>query len=166
MYVLLQIVTVTSAAIAMALPLAHLLEWPGKLRLSREQYMAMQRAYYPGFTYAGLVEPLAVLLAFVLVLWTPPTTPPFWLAAASVILLGAMHGSYWLLTHPINRFWMAEARLASAGARFFGSERLPFERLQAEGNWRELRRRWELSHGLRAALGFAALVLLATAAAL
>jgi hypothetical protein len=34
-------VTVIIVAIVMALPLAHALEWPGKLRLSKDHYLAM-----------------------------------------------------------------------------------------------------------------------------
>ncbi len=41
-----------------ALSLAHALEWPGKMRLTREQYLAVQPIYYPGFTYAGICEPV------------------------------------------------------------------------------------------------------------
>jgi hypothetical protein len=49
MYTALQIMTVMLAAITMALSLAHALELPGKLRLNREQYLAVQTIYYPGF---------------------------------------------------------------------------------------------------------------------
>jgi hypothetical protein len=160
MYSVLKIVTLTTVAVALAMPLAHLLEWPGKLRLSREQYTAMQRVYYPGFTYAGIVEPLNILLAFALVIYAPTAAPPFWLSMAALILVAAMHAAYWLLTHPINKLWLADAKLGGAGAKFFGKE----ERRLQESDWRRLRGRWELSHALRAAIGLAAFVLLAVAA--
>jgi hypothetical protein len=41
------------AAVTMALSLAHALELPGKLRLGKEQYLAVQPIYYPGFTIGG-----------------------------------------------------------------------------------------------------------------
>jgi hypothetical protein len=166
MHYILQIVTLATLAFAMALPMAHLLEWPGKLRLSRAQYMAMQRVYYPGFTYAGLIEPLNILLVFLLVVSTPVATPASWLRMAALIMVVAMHAAYWLVTHPINSFWMAEAKLSGAGAKFFGAGRAPGESLSPEGDWRRLRRRWELSHALRAGFGFGAFLLLAAAAAL
>lgn len=166
MLYVLQILTLATVAIALALPTAHMLEWPGKLRLSREQYMAMQRVYYPGFAYAGLVEPLNMLLVFILVLQTPVATPASWLRMAALIMLASMHAAYWLVTHPINSVWMAEARLGSVGTRFFGAARAPGEILAAEGDWRRLRQRWEGSHALRAGFGFGALLLLAAAAAL
>jgi hypothetical protein len=53
MFEILQIVTLLLVAIAMAQSLAHALEFPGKLRLSREQYLAVQPIYYPGFTIGG-----------------------------------------------------------------------------------------------------------------
>jgi hypothetical protein len=40
----------------MALSLAHALEVPGKLRLNKEQYLAVQTIYYPGFTLGGIAE--------------------------------------------------------------------------------------------------------------
>ena len=49
MYVALQVLTVMLAAVTMALSLAHALEFPGKLRLKKEQYLAVQPIYYPGF---------------------------------------------------------------------------------------------------------------------
>ena len=40
----------------MALALAHALERPGKMRLSKE--LAIQPIYYPGFTFGGTAEPM------------------------------------------------------------------------------------------------------------
>jgi len=166
MLVVLQVLTLTLVAIAVGLVVAHSLEWPGKLRLTREQYLATQQIYYPGFTWAGMAEPLGLLLTFLLVLLTPLATPAFWLDAAGLILLLAMHGAYWLLTHPINRVWLADAELGSAGAGFFGSGRSPPDSLPAERDWRRLRHRWELSHAIRAGFGLCAMVLLLTATAI
>ncbi len=39
---LLQVITVFLVAVAMSLALAHALEFPGKLRLSRQAYLATQ----------------------------------------------------------------------------------------------------------------------------
>ncbi|MBB4274373.1 hypothetical protein [Rhizobium mongolense] len=52
MFQALEILTVLIVAVAMALALAHALELPGKMRLSKEQYLAVQPIYYPGFTSA------------------------------------------------------------------------------------------------------------------
>jgi len=47
------VVTVFLVAVAMALALSHALELPGKMRLDKQTYLAMQPIYYPGFTIGG-----------------------------------------------------------------------------------------------------------------
>jgi hypothetical protein len=42
---------------------AHALKLPGKLRLTHEQYLAVQPIYYPGFTVIGAAEPLPLLFS-------------------------------------------------------------------------------------------------------
>ena len=49
------------SALVLTMTLAHALEMPGKMRLDREQYYAVQTIYYPGFTIGGAAEPLAIL---------------------------------------------------------------------------------------------------------
>jgi len=67
----LKVLTIILVAMAMALALAHALELPGKMRLSKEQYLAMQPIYFPGFTIASIAEPIGVLMTLVLVLLMP-----------------------------------------------------------------------------------------------
>jgi len=71
MLLVIKIPTVLIVAVAMALALAHALELPGKLRLSKEQYLGVQRIYYPGFTIGAAAEPVGLLLTLVLLLLTP-----------------------------------------------------------------------------------------------
>lgn len=52
MFLVLQVASVFLAAVAMALSLAHTLELPGKLRLDKQTYCAMQPIYYPGLQSA------------------------------------------------------------------------------------------------------------------
>ncbi|HET7883004.1 MAG TPA: hypothetical protein VFL55_19120 [Acetobacteraceae bacterium] len=47
----------------MALSLAHALEVPGKLRLPRETYIAVQQISYPGFTIGGAFGESGAILA-------------------------------------------------------------------------------------------------------
>jgi hypothetical protein len=164
MLVALKIAAVTLVAVAMALALAHALEWPGKRRLSKEEYLTVQPIYYPGFTFGGASEPLAILVVIVLLTVTPAGTAVFWLTAAALAALIAMHAAYWLLTHPVNNFWLKGFKLKGASARFFslGTSR----RNGVEPSWKRLRDRWEYSHILRAGLGLASLVLLAAAIAI
>lgn len=161
----LQVAALLLVAVAMALPLAHALELPGKWRLSKEDYLAMQPVYYPGFTLGGLAEPLSLLVLLLLLFVSPRTGAALWLTGGAFVALLAMHGAYWLLTHPVNNFWLKDAALPRAGAGFFAFD--PLGRHEAAGQppWRHLRNRWEFSHVVRAALGLTSLTLLAAAVA-
>jgi hypothetical protein len=162
MFPVLQTVTIVVVAVAMALTLAHALELPGKLRLNKEQYLAVQPIYYPGFTYGGAAEPAALLLTLVLMLVTPPGVA-FWLAAGAFVALAAMHATYWLVTHPVNNFWLKDTKLRGAGAAFFKAGAI--RHADDPPDWTVLRNRWELSHVARAVFGLAGLILVAAAVA-
>ena len=41
--------------------LTHALEFPGKMRLDKDIYLAAQTIYYPGFTIGGAAEPLNII---------------------------------------------------------------------------------------------------------
>lgn len=162
----LQVLTLLLVSISMALSLAHALELPGKLRLPRAAYIAAQPMYYPGFTIGGFVGEFGGMVATLLLLIaTPSGTAAFWLIFAALIALLAGHAVYWLLTHPVNGFWLRGERMARAGAGFFKFD--PMRRSRTAGhprlNWTALRDRWEYSHVARAALALAALILIAIA---
>jgi hypothetical protein len=164
MLIALEIATVIVVAVAMALSLAHVLELPGKLRLSKEHYVAIQAVYYPGFTYAGMAEPIGLLLILLLLFMIPAGTLKFYLTLVAFLALAAMHAAYWLLTHPVNNFWLKEFKLKGAGAVFFSmGRRAKSDDRQPE--WTGLRDRWEYSHVLRAGFGLASLILIVAAVA-
>ena len=166
MFQLLQVVTVLLVAVAMALSLAHALELPGKLRLSREEYLAVQPIYYPGFTFAGACEPLGVIALLVLTFTTSEPTA-FWLTAGASIALAAAHAVYWVVTHPVNNFWLKDFELKGASGAFFRSHpmRRKSDQIAAEADWVALRDRWERSHVIRAGLSLAGFIMLVTAVA-
>jgi hypothetical protein len=151
-------------AVAMSLSLAHALELPGKRRLSKEQYLEVQPIYYPGFTIGGIAEPAGLLVLLALLFSLPAGSTAFWLTTGAFVALAAMHAAYWLLTHPVNNFWLKEFQLKGLGARFFRVGTANQEG-DAQADWTALRDRWEYSHVLRAVLGFISLALLATAVA-
>ncbi|HEX5281023.1 MAG TPA: hypothetical protein VFW28_13170 [Micropepsaceae bacterium] len=137
---------------------AHALELPGKLRLTREQYLAVQTIYYPGFTAIGAAEPLTIVVLAVLLALTPAGTTTFWLVAASLFSVAITHALYWVLTAPVNKIWLRGQALSSGAQRFFeagGSVN--------ESDWTILRDRWERSHLYRAASSIIAFVLLVVA---
>jgi hypothetical protein len=162
MLMALQVVTLLFVAIAMALTLAHALELPGKMRLSKDEYLTVQPIYYPGFTVGGAAEPLSLLLLIALMLATPQG-PSLWLTAGAFATLAAAHATYWLLTHPVNNFWLKDVELKGLGGGFFAFGLSG--RSGATGDWTALRNRWEFSHVVRAVLALTSLVLLTAAIA-
>ncbi len=162
----LEVLTLVMVAIATALALAHALELPGKLRLSKDEYLAVQPIYYPGFAIAGIAEPLSLLLLAALMVMTPAGSTAFALTVAAFVALAAMHVAYWVLTHPVNNFWLKDMRLRGAGRGFFAFDPLQRNGGDTQADWMHLRNRWEFSHVVRAALGLAGLVLFAAAVAL
>lgn len=161
---ILQVVSTLLAALAMALSLAHALELPGKRRLDRETYLAVQWIYYPGFTIGGLIgEPGGMVAVLVLLLLTPAASVAFWLTLAALLMLAIMHGIYWAVTHKINRAWAADRAVGAAGSAFLDmGSRMTAGRADEQG-WVVLRDRWEYSHVARAVFGILALVALVTA---
>lgn len=161
MYQALQVLCLLLVAIGLALTLAHALELPGKRRLDRATYAAVQAIYYPGFTIGGLFGEFGAIAATAaLAVATPRGNPAFWPTLAALAGLLTMHGLYWVLTHPVNRFWLEGHKLGRAGGAFFAAGGST-----AKVDWTELRDRWELSHVARAlcaGLSFVALAIAAT----
>ncbi len=146
-------------AIAMALSLAHALEFPGKLRLGKDAYLAVQQIYYPGFTFGGFIGEFGGMLALATLLFLLPAGKPFWWSVISLLMLAASHAVYWLVTHPVNGFWLQDFELSRLGGAFFSI----FAPSQT-ADWQQLRDIWEYSHVARA--GLAVLSFLAAAISL
>jgi hypothetical protein len=158
MMVVLKLISLFLVVASVIPSVAHALEFPGKLRLTREQYLTVQRIYYPGFTVIGAAEPVSILALAVLLALTLNGTTVFWLIAAALAASVLAHTLYWMLTAPVNKVWLRSEVLSGSARRFFG----------AGGNvndadWTVLRDRWERSHLYRAAASVVALVLLAIA---
>ncbi len=161
MFIVLQILTVMVVAVAMALSLAHALELPGKMRLEKETYRAMQPIYYPGFAIGGISEPVSIILTIVLLFLTPTGSTKFWLTFAALLGLLGMQAVYWLFTHPVNKFWLEGKKLSGVGSGFFsfGTN----NEKTSPPDWTELRDRWEYSHVARAIFAFVSLITLVIA---
>ena len=158
----LQVITLVLVAVGVSLTLAHVLELPGKMRLRKEEYVAVQSIYYPGFTIGAFFGEFgAIIAALVLLIATPSETVAHLLTFIALIALLLMHALYWMLTHAVNKFWVADQKLGKAGAAFFSPSG---ER--AGEDWARLRDRWEYSHVARACCAMIALVALAAATAL
>lgn len=157
MILALKLLCLILVTVTVSLSLAHALELPGKMRLNREQYLAVQPIYYPGFTYAGICEPAAVIVLALLLALTPSQAPAFWLVAAALAAAILVHALYWVLTAPVNKVWMQGQKLSGSAQKFFGTGG-PENR-----DGRILRDRWERSHVYRAIAAAAAFLLLAAA---
>ncbi|MGH6928909.1 MAG: anthrone oxygenase family protein [Dongiaceae bacterium] len=153
-------------AVGLAMVLGHALELPGKLRLPRETYIAVQSIYYPGFTIGAVFGEFGAMVAtLVLAIVTPFGGADFWLTLVAFVSLLIMHGLYWVLIHPVNKFWLKDQQLQGAGAAFFGIGGRDAPGGPADQDWTALRDRWEYAHVARAVFAILSLVLLATAAA-
>ena len=160
MLVTAQILTLLLVALAMATAIAHALELPGKMRLSQDTYFAVQSIYYPGFTIGGgLGEFTGMLGLLALLFLTPGRSTAFWFTLAASISMLLMHLVFWVFTQPVNRFWLRNQKMSTAGATFFkvGGQR------NVTREWTALRDQWEYSHLTRAILSLAAVAFLAVA---
>jgi hypothetical protein len=146
-------VTTVLVAIAMAPALAHAMEYPGKMRLSRDAYLTVQPIYYPGFTVAGGAAEVGGLIAsIILTILTPRGTMGFWLTGAAALGMIGMQIIFWIYTQPANRFWLQSVTLGDVGKGFFAAGQSRSDNSAAD--WRRLRDRWEYSHIVRAGLVF------------
>ncbi len=138
------------------------------MRLDKETYIAVQAIYYPGFTYGGLGEGLGMLTTLVLLLMTPISRPAFWWTLTGLVSLMAMQAVYWVVTHPVNKFWLKDISLKGLGGGFFSLDPMKQGAASEDGSegWRRLRDRWEYSHVFRAVLAVIALIALIIAIAI
>jgi Domain of unknown function (DUF1772) len=160
----LEILALVLAAVTLTFPLAHAAELPGKLRLSKDAYAAVQPIYYPGFTLGALSEPAMIAALALLLVWMPRGHSAFWWILGSLAALALMHLVYWVVVHPVNRFWLKDQNLVGLSASFFsfGQGR---DRSGSRGppEWTKLRDRWEYGHVIRAGLAGLGFVCLAIA---
>ena len=122
---ILQVVTLMLVAVTMALVVAHALEYPGKMRLSKQEYLATQTIYYPGFTLGGIAEGVSVIALGVPAFLTRGSGATFWLTLAAFLAAVALHLVYWMLTHPVNNFWVKDVKMDRPDTRFFGLSPAP-----------------------------------------
>jgi hypothetical protein len=162
----LQALSLILVVLAMVPALAHALELPGKLRLTKDTYFAVQPIYYPGFTIAGISEPVAIISTIILLVVTPRGGADFWLTLVALVGLIGMHAVYWLFTHPVNNFWLQGKKLSGLGSGFFSLGSASKQGSQSDTStvdWTNLRDRWEYSHVARAGLAFLSFITLVIA---
>lgn len=127
------------AALALGPALAHLLELPNKIGLTREDYLTVQQIYR-GWALLGIVVIGALASALAHAWLVRKRHRAFVPAALAFACLAGTQVIFWSFTFPANELtenWTT----------------LP-------GNWEALRAQWEYSHAASAVLNIAAVALL------
>ena len=127
------------AALALAPALAHLLELPNKMGLSRAEYETAQKLYKGWALLGVLVVAALITTAFLAVLVRSQPNQLGWVIAALVCIAGTQL-VFWVWTFPVNQQTSNWTVLPES--------------------WMALRARWEYSHAASAVLNLVALVAL------
>jgi hypothetical protein len=139
---LLRFIALLFAALALGPALAHLLELPNKIGLSREDYFAVQQIYR-GWALLGIVVIGALLSTLALAIAARRRRSEFVPALVAFLCIAGTQAIFWTFTYPANQ----------ATANWT---------LLPEG-WQTLRAQWEYSHAASAVLNLAAFVALLAA---
>jgi ABC-type cobalamin transport system permease subunit len=124
-------------ALALAPALAHLLELPGKIHLSRNEYLVVQQIYR-GWALLGIVVFGALLSTLALTILVRRRRKEFALALFALLCLIGAQVVFWVFTFPTNQEtsnWIV----------------LP-------EHWESLRAQWEYSHAVGALLNLTAFI--------
>jgi hypothetical protein len=127
------------AALALAPAMAHLLELPNKINLSREDYLTVQQIYR-GWALLGFVVAGALLSTLALAIRVRHERKAFIFASIALLCIVATQVVFWTYTYPANKATNNWTLLPD--------------------HWIELRRQWEYSHATSAILNLVALVML------
>src|SRR6266536_556584 len=119
--------------------MAHLLELPNKINLSREDYLKVQQIYR-GWALLGFVVVGALLSTLALTITVRHERTAFILALIAFLCIAGTQVIFWIYTYPANQATNNWTMLPE--------------------NWAELRRRWEYSHATSAVLNLVAIVML------
>src|SRR5262245_48367558 len=119
-----ELLAVMFTALALVPAMAHALELPNKLPMSRENYLTVQRLYR-GWALAGVLVIGALVTTLLLALMTNDEARGEAIAAFCAIV--ATQIVFWTFTFPVNR----RTRNWTVAPR---------------DGWERLRNRWELSH--------------------
>jgi hypothetical protein len=127
------------SALALVPAMAHLIELPHKIGLSRDEYLTVQQIYR-GWALAGIVVIGALIATLVLTIMSRRDRQAFALSLIAFFCIVGTQVVFWSFTYPVNQ--------------------------QTENwtvmppNWSDLRARWEYSHAASAVLNLIALVAL------
>jgi hypothetical protein len=126
-------------ALVLAPALAHLLELPNKIGLSREDYLVVQQIY-SGWALLGIVVIGALLSTLILTIMVRRQSKIFSLTLIAFLCVVAAHAVFWIFTFPANQLTSNWTVLPE--------------------NWMALRAQWEYSHVAGAVLNLIAFIML------
>jgi hypothetical protein len=126
-------------ALALAPAMAHLLELPNKMTLSREEYLTVQQIYR-GWALLGIVIFGALFATLVLMILVRHNRRIFTLTLVAFLCIAGSLAVFFTFTYPTNQVTSNWTHLPE--------------------NWFELRRQWEYSHATGAGLYLIALIAL------
>jgi hypothetical protein len=127
------------AALALAPAMAHLLELPNKINLSREDYLTVQQIYR-GWALLGFIVAGALLSTLALTITIRRERKAFIFALIAFLCIAGTQVIFWIYTYPANQATKNWTMLPE--------------------NWMELRRQWEYSHATSAVLNLVAVITL------
>ena len=127
------------AALVLGPALAHLLELPNKIGLSREDYLVVQQIYR-GWALLGIVVIGALLSTLALTVMTRGQGKIFAYSLAAFLCIAGTQMIFWTFTFPANQATENWTVLPE--------------------NWEALRAQWEYSHAASAVLNIGAVVAL------
>jgi ABC-type cobalamin transport system permease subunit len=131
------------AALALAPALAHLLELPNKIGLSRADYLIVQQIYR-GWALLGVVVLGALLSTLILTILVRKRPGKFALSLGAFLCIVGTQVVFWTFTFPANQQTSNWTVLPE--------------------NWETLRIQWEYSHAVSAVLNLIAFITLAFSA--
>jgi hypothetical protein len=127
------------AALALAPDMAHVLELPNKITLSREDYLTVQQMYR-GWALLGSVVAGELLSTLVLTIMVREERKAFLCTCIVLLCIIGTQVVFWTYTYPVNH--------------------ATHNWIMLPENWMALRRQWEYSHATSPVLNLVALVML------
>jgi hypothetical protein len=127
------------AALALAPTMAHLLELPNKITLSRDAYLTVQQIYR-GWALLGFVVAGALLSTLILTIRLRKQHGAFLYSLLAFLCIAGTQVVFWTYTQPVNQATHNWTMLPA--------------------HWEALRQQWEYSHATSAGLNLVAFMAL------
>ncbi len=134
-------ITILFVTITLSALLTHLLELPGKIHLTKQDYQTVQQIYR-GWSWLGIFEIGGLLLTLIWTIIERKRRPVFPFLLVALLLFSISLAIFFFYTFPANTSTSNWTQLP--------------------GEWEKLRSQWEYSHAVRALLNLAGFCLLVT----